>query len=601
MKPLRSLFPYFIRYKNLLGFGILFIVLTNFFRILSPSITGLVIQSILHRNVQAVTPRHVSFLPQDLIQWFIALPSSYQALIGGAMLFALALLSGLFMFFMRQTIIVMSRKIEFDQKNDIYQHYQKLDWLFFKQLSVGDLMNRITEDVSRVRMYTGPSLMYLINLVVLITLCLFFMWNSSPYLTLISLAPMPVLAFTIYRVNNLIQQRAEKVQSSLSRLTTLAQESFSGIRVIKSFLQEKNQIKTFDSESESFRMESKKLAQTEAFYFPSMALLIGLSTVMVIGMGAWQISKGNQDIQVGQLAEFVLYIQMLTFPVSAIGWTAGMIQRASVSQQRINEFLLTNPLIQDNQESSTEFSPGTIQWNNAAFTYPNSGIQALNQLDLNIQPGKKIAILGTIGCGKTTLALSLIRLIDLDEGSLTINHQPISKIKLTSLRSQIAYVPQDPFLFSDTIENNIRMGNPDASFEQIREAARLAEILDEIEQFKDGFQTKVGERGITLSGGQKQRISLARALIKPAAILILDDALSAVDLHTEHRILEHLSTYFKENTWIFITHRIITQYPLDAIYVMQSGSVLESGTHESLILQRGLYYNLAIEQGLSIH
>jgi ATP-binding cassette subfamily B protein len=596
MKSLKSLTPYFLRYKGLLGMGISFVILTNFFRILSPSITGLVIQSIIHRTNASVLATKNKFLPSGGLHWFLQFSGAEKALIGGLILLALALLSGFFLFLTRQSLIVMSRKIEFDQKNDIYRQYQKLDWLFFKQQSVGDLMNRISEDVSRVRMFTGPSLMYLINLIVLISLCLLFMWQSSPFLTMISLAPMPILAYTIYRVNNRIQLRAEKVQSLLSQLTTLAQEAFSGIRVIKSFRQEKNQESTFNTTAETYRIESRKLAQTEAVYFPSMALLIGLSTIMVIGIGAWQIAIGNTSIQIGQLAEFVLYIQMLTFPVSAIGWTAGMIQRAAVSQSRINDFMLIKPNIQDGVASSKSIQMGTIRWEGATFTYPNSGIPALKDIHLEIQPGQKLAILGPVGCGKTTLALSLLRLIDLDAGQLTIENQPIQSISLNTLRQHVSYVPQDPFLFSDTIENNIRLGNPTANLNDIRNAARLADILDEIDNFKDGFNTLVGERGIMLSGGQKQRISLARALLKPASVLLLDDALSAVDLHTERRILQHLSTHFPNSTWIFITSRIITQYPLDIIHVMQDGNLVESGTHDALLRKGGLYHQFAIRQ-----
>jgi ATP-binding cassette subfamily B multidrug efflux pump len=438
--------------------------------------------------------------------------------------------------------------------------------------------------------------MYIINLVVLISLCLVFMWQSSPFLTLISLAPMPILAYTIYRVNQRIQLRAEKVQSLLSKLTTLAQEAFSGIRVIKSFRQEKNQESLFNKSAEAYRGESRKLAQTEAVYFPSMALLIGLSTVMVIGIGAWQISIGNTNIRIGQLAEFVLYIQMLTFPVSAIGWTAGMIQRAAVSQQRINDFLLVEPAIQHRVHAEQKMPTGTIRWEDASFVYPNSGIRALQGLNLDIPPGQKLAILGSVGCGKTTLALSLLRLIDLDNGKIIIGEQSIKDMDIQILRQQISYVPQDPFLFSDTIENNITMGNPDANLDAVRHAAKLAHILDEIESFKDGFQSNVGERGITLSGGQKQRISLARALLKPASVLLLDDALSAVDLQTEHQILHNLATHFPESTWIFITSRVITQYPLDIVHVMHEGKMVESGTHEELLRKKGRYFHLVVEQ-----
>lgn len=493
------------------------------------------------------------------------------------------------MFLMRQTIIVMSRHIEYDQKNEVFAHYQKLDMGFYKTHSTGDLMNRIAEDVSRVRMYTGPAIMYFINLAAVIGFSIFFMLRSDPKLTLVSLCPLPILAFTIYYVNTIINRKSERIQSLLSDLTTNAQESYSGIRVIKSFVQEKAMFGFFKNNSEAYRSSSLSLAKTESIYFPSIGLLIGLSTLITIMVGGLDVANGAPGASVGKIAEFVLYIQMLTFPVSAIGWTASITQRAVTSQKRINEFLLTAPLIKNDANPTPIILKGNINFNDAHFTYPHTGIKAIRNFSLKIDEGAKIAIVGKTGSGKTTLAQLLLRMYDVQKGLLAFDGVPVEKIQIDSLRSQISYVPQDVFLFSETIRNNILFGNRNASDEDISRAAAWAGILPEIKSFPEGFETMVGERGVTLSGGQKQRISIARALIGNPRIVIFDDCLSAVDGKTENEIIGNLYAYLQDKTAIIITHRIFSLFKFDRIIVMDDGTIAEQGTHDELIAKKGIY------------
>ena len=493
------------------------------------------------------------------------------------------------MFFMRQTIIVMSRHIEYDQKNQVYAHYQALDTEFYKTHSTGDLMSRITEDVSRVRMYTGPSLMYLINLVSLIGFCLYNMFSKDVRLSLYVLSPLPILAITIYLVNSIINKKSEQIQGQLSDLTTNAQESYSGIRVIKSFVQEKAMLGFFKANSELYRKNAVSLAKVEAFYTPTMALMIGLSTLLTIYLGGLQAIKDPS--QIGTIVEFVIYINMLTFPVSAIGWTASMIQRAAASQKRLNEFLSIESNIQNKGTQKIDQIKGAIQFNNVDFIYPHSGIKALNNFSLNIQAGQKVLILGKTGSGKSSIAQVLNRMYHVDAGEVLIDSKPIESIDFISLRKHIGYVQQDVFLFSDTVKNNIQFGIV-SSDEAIKGAAKSAHILNEIEQLPAGFETMVGERGTTLSGGQKQRISIARAIIKSPDLFIFDDCLSAVDANTEKTILGNLSQLMQDKTALFITHRIFFNFHFDLIIYIEDGHIAESGTHESLLAKQGLYAEL---------
>lgn len=455
-------------------------------------------------------------------------------------------------------------------------------------------MNRISEDVSRVRMYTGPAIMYFTNLAGVIGFSLYFMFRSDPKLSWVALSPLPVLAVAIYYVNTIINKKSEKIQSLLSLLTTNAQESYAGIKVIKSFVQEKTMEKFFNRNSNIYRENTLSLAKTEAIYFPSISFLIGLSTLITLMVGALDVAAGNSSV--GKIAEFVMYIQMLTFPVSAIGWTASMTQRAAASQKRINEFLFTKPNIDVHSGSKKIEIDGNIQLKNVSFTYPDTGIKALKNIDLEIVSGQKIAVIGKTGSGKSTLAHLLLRTYDTDAGEVLFQHENIKNLDLKSFRNQIGFVPQDVFLFSDTIANNIKFGKLNATDEEVETAAGRASILNEIEGFEHGFKTMIGERGVTLSGGQKQRISIARALIKDPKLLILDDCLSAVDTNTERKIVQSLSSYLENKTAIVITHRILSSFSFDKIVVMDDGRIVETGTYEQLKNRNGIFAEMIRKQ-----
>lgn len=594
MKQLASLNKYFWKYRYRLGLGIIFVVLTNYFRILAPQITGYVVNTVV-TSISGSSGKfeklHSTYdvLVKAVLYRFDAQPFGTKILIAGIILIVIALISGLFLFLMRQTIIVMSRHIEFDQKNEIYTHYQQLDTQFYKTHSTGDLMNRISEDVSRVRMYTGPAIMYFINLAAVIGFSIYFMFRADPKLTLVALCPLPVLAFTIYMVNTIIDRKSERIQSLLSSLTSNAQESYSGIRVIKSFVQENAMLKFFRQNSEQYKTNALSLAKTEAIYFPSMALLIGLSTLITIMVGGLDVARGVPGASVGKIAEFVMYIQLLTFPVSAIGWTASMTQRAVASQRRINEFLNTMPVIANPKQPVAHELQGGVQFENLSFTYPHTGIQAIRDFSLQITPGNKVAVVGMTGSGKSTIAQLMLRMYDAGEGALKYDGININQLNLQEFRQQISYVPQDVFLFSDTIANNIRFGKPGASDEEVKTAAKQACILDEIMQLPDGMHTLVGERGVTLSGGQKQRISIARAMLRNPQLVIFDDCLSAVDARTEKIIIGNLYQYLRQKTAIIITHRIFALFQFDLIIVMQHGRIAEQGTHSALLKQNGIY------------
>lgn len=594
MKHLSALNKYFWKYRVRFLSGIVFIILSNYFAILAPQVTGFIFDMLQqHLGVPGVQPQTGKYDP--LVILFIGKFSEYQLSFTGQIavfsiaILVFALLSGFFMFLMRQTIIVMSRHIEFDQKNEIFNHYLSLDTGFYKQHSTGDLMSRISEDVSRVRMYTGPSVMYLVNLIFRISFCLFYMIRKDWELTLYVLSPLPVLAVTIYFVNTIIHRKSERIQALLSDLTTNAQESYSGIRVIKSFVQEKAMFGYFNKNSEDYKKNAIGLARLEAVYFPSMSLLIGLSTVLTIMIGGLYAVEGRSGMTVGTIAEFVMYINMLTFPVSAIGFTASMIQRAAASQQRVNEFLHTRPGITNPPKPLAPTIEGHLQFEQVDFTYPNTGIHALKDFSLTVKKGEKIAIIGHTGSGKTTIAQLLLRMYDCDKGRLLIDGVDIKRYDLEHLRKEISYVPQDVFLFSDTIANNILFGVKHATPEQMHQAARFASIEKEILSLPEGFQTMVGERGVTLSGGQKQRVSIARGLIKDPRLIVFDDCLSAVDARTEKEILSNLSSFLSDRTALIITHRILPFFHFDHIIVLEEGRILEQGSHAALLARNGYY------------
>jgi ATP-binding cassette subfamily B protein len=510
----------------------------------------------------------------------------------GITILLLALLRGFFLFLMRQTIIVMSRHIEFDQKNEIFRHYQQLDMAFYKRNSTGDLMNRLSEDVSRVRMFTGPAIMYLANLIAIITLSVFFMLKRDAELTFYVLAPLPILAITIYFVNNTINKKSERIQESLSALTTNAQESYSGIRVIKSFVQEKAMLGFFTRNSEEYKKNAISLARVEAIYFPSITLLIGLSTLITIMIGGLYYIQGGQNIGINTIVEFVMYINMLTFPVSAIGLTASMIQRAAASQKRINEFLGTTPAIVPAENPVCTDLTGPIVFNNVNFEYTDTGIRALYNFNLQINKGEKVAIIGRTGSGKSTLAQLLLRMYDVTGGSITVSGIDLRELDIKAWRNQVSYVPQDVFLFSDTIAGNIEFGIAEGEERMVKKAAKKASVQQEIEGFPEQYKTMIGERGVTLSGGQKQRISIARALIKDAGLVIFDDCLSAVDARTENEIIGNVNDYLSERTAVIITHRIFSLFNFDKIIVLEDGQIAEEGTHQELLKRNGAYADL---------
>lgn len=601
MKHLKALNKYFWKYRVRFGIGIIFIILSNYFSVLAPQVTGFIVDFV-QKQLPGYKPKNgrasYDILVQKFIHWVEGMGYSVGSIvaISGITILVLALIRGFFMFLMRQTIIVMSRHIEYDQKNEVFSHYQGLDTGFYKTHSIGDLMSRMSEDVSRVRMFTGPAVMYLVNLVSLIGLSVFFMFRRDPQLTLFVLAPLPILAITIYLVNTIINKKSESLQETLASLTTNAQQSYSGIRVIKSFAQEDSMLHFFDENSKKYKKEAVTLARIEALYFPSMTLFIGLSILITIMIGGYYYINGMHNVGLDTLVEFVVYINMLMFPVSAIGWTASMIQRAAASQKRLNEFLQTPSKIVTSIHAKDSALTGDIRFESVNFIYPHTHIHAIKNFSMHIKAGEKVAIIGRTGSGKTTIGQLLLRMYDSASGGIFLNERDIKNLKLDVLRKQISYVPQDGFLFSDTIENNIAFGAVDVTYEKVRQAAYLAVVDKEIESFSEQYQTLVGERGVTLSGGQKQRVSIARALMKEAPIIILDDALSAVDAKTEKQILGNLNQYLASKTAIVITHRIFNLLQFDKIIVLDDGTIAETGTHEELLSKGGMYAEMYARQ-----
>lgn len=584
MKALAALNPYFYKYKWHLILGLLFVAVSNLFAVLPPVIVRTVIDRVtaeaasfdFFRNtgVEKVASSYVF----NLVLWY------------GLLLLGLALLRGVFMFLMRQTLIVMSRHIEYAQKDAIYKHYQQLDAGFFKTHFTGDLMNRISEDVSRVRMYTGPALMYTTNMVVLTVLCFWGMSRVDARLTLLVAAPLPLLVVAIYFVNRIIARKSEKIQAQLSGLTTTAQESYSGIRVIKSFVQEKTMLSHFTQTAEEYRKSAVNLSLTESIWFPSITLFVGISLLLTILSGGYLAIQGQ--VSAGNIAEFVIYLNLLMFPISMMGMVASMIQRAAVSQARINEFLHTPPAIANPKNAEISPIKGDVQFGDVRFVYPHTGIVALRDFNLHLSPGEKVCIIGRTGSGKSTVAQLLLRMYDPASGAVLLDGLPLSKYDLGHLRRNIAYAPQEAYLFSDTLYNNIKFGREDATHAEVLEAARLADLAKDIEGFPDGYETVIGERGVLLSGGQKQRLVLARAIVKNAPVLLLDESLSAVDTQTEQRILSNLKTALAETTVIVITHRLYAGWDFDKILVLDDGEIVESGTHATLMEQNGRYAEL---------
>ena len=583
MKDLKHLNKYLLKYKFHLIFGSLFIILGNFFSI-APAVIVRYAFDYLSINYELFRTFDGFRLQSEILENI-----GFGILLFFVIILASALIRAVLLFFMRQTIIVMSRLIEYDLKNEIYRHYQSLPLSFYRKNNTGDLIARISEDVSKVRMYIGPAIMYGINLFTLFVMVIPFMFAINPTLTFYSLLPLPILSVSIYFVSDVINKRSTEIQASLSDLSTFVQEAFSGIRVIKAFVREEGVANTFAEESNKYKDRSLKLAFVQALFMPLIMGLIGLSVILTIYVGSTQVFKG--EVSAGNIAEFIIYVNMLTWPVTALGWITSIIQRAAASQRRINEFLETKTNIVSVKNLKKEID-GKILFDKVSFTYPESGIQALKKVSFNVNPGESIAIVGTTGSGKSTIANMICRLYDIDNGSLCIDGVDIKDFDLSSLRSQIGYVPQDVFLFSDSIENNISFGNRTMSEREIEQAAKDADVLANILDFKDGFQTQLGERGITLSGGQKQRVSIARAIAREPKILILDDALSAVDTKTENTILNAMQRIMQGRTSIIISHRVSSAKLADKVVMLHDGEIIEQGRHEELLMINGAYKEL---------
>jgi ATP-binding cassette subfamily B protein len=497
---------------------------------------------------------------------------------------------------MRQTLIVMSRYVEFDLKNEIFNHYQNLSQHFYKKNRTGDLMNRISEDVGKVRMYVGPAVMYTLNTIMRFTIVVIYMYNISPKLTLYSLLPLPLLSYSIFKISSEIHKRSGAFQQNLSNLFSFTQEIFSGIRVIKAYAIEEKKQNNFLELTKESNTKAMDLAKVNSLFGPLMILLIGMSNLVVVYVGGTMYINNDPEIEsIGVIAQFILYINMLTWPVASLGWVSSLVQEAEASQKRINEFLKEEPEIKNPTELPSKIE-GTIQFENVSFDYEDTHIKALDNISFTVEKGKTLAILGKTGSGKSTILSLISRLYDVTEGTINIDNQPITTLNLYDLRNQISVVPQDAFLFSDSIKNNIKFGNEKATDEEVMEAAKKAVVHENILTFNDQYETVLGERGITLSGGQKQRVSIARALIKNAPILLLDDCLSAVDTETEETILNNLLTYCKDKTTIIVSHRVSSAKNADQIIILEEGKIIEKGTHNELLEQNGYYKDLYVKQ-----
>jgi ATP-binding cassette subfamily B protein len=582
---------YFFRYKfHLLG-GLAFIILSNLFAIYPAQVTRYTIDYLGEALKINQVFSQSNFLPV-LFQAFVAVFFIFFVLI-----ISTTIIKGIFLFFMRQTIIVMSRHIEYDLKNEIYAHYQRLSSSFYKVNKTGDLMARISEDVSQVRMYVGPAVMYALNLIVLFILVISVMWQVNSQLTLLVLLPLPFLSLGVYLVSNLINKRSMAVQRQVSKIASYSQSSFAGIRIIKSYNRENQNIREFLTESLTFKSLAYQLMKIDVLFAPIITLLIGASTVITIYIGGKQFIVGQ--ITLGNIAEFVIYVNMLTWPVTSIGWVSSIIQKAAVSQQRINEFLNTKPEIVSGNIPYNAAAEILIKFEHVSFTYPESGIVALKNISFQLKRGQTLGITGKTGSGKSTIAHLITRSYDIAEGKITIGDVPIKQINLDQFLGKTGIVPQDVFLFSDSIYNNIVFGLPTAlkrNKEAVFKAAEDAAVLDDIMSFSKQFDTVVGERGITLSGGQKQRVSIARVLIKQPDLIILDDCLSAVDTKTENQILNNLYSTVSQSTAVLISHRISTIQQANHIIVLDNGEIAEQGTHKSLLLLGGLYTELYAAQ-----
>ena len=573
MKALKHLNKYFFKYRYRLIVGIIITIVAKVFALFTPRLVG--------ASINVVSDRLEGKITEEVFR--AELMTNILYLIGAAVI------AGIFTFLMRQTIINVSRHIEYDLKNEIYQHYQILSLNFYKSNRTGDLMNRISEDVGKVRMYVGPAIMYTMNTITLFTVAIIYMVNTAPKLTMYTLLPLPILSVAIYKLSKLINKRSTIVQQSLSTLSTYTQETFSGISVIKSYGIEPQTNTEFDDLSAQNRQKQINLTKVQALFF-----LIGISNLIVVYIGGTQYMNGEIE-NIGTIAAFLIYVNMLTWPVAIVGWVTSLVQQAEASQERINEFLNTEPEIRNKANELTPIK-GDIEFKNVSFVYPDTNIEALKNVSFKLNSGETLAILGKTGSGKSTILDLIGRLYDIDHGQVLVDDKIISELNLHSLRESIGYVPQDAFLFSDTIKNNIKFGKEDATDEEVIEAAQNARVHKNIIGFNKGYETILGERGITLSGGQKQRVSIARAIIKKPDILLFDDCLSAVDTETEEKILKNLVKLTKDKTTIIVSHRVSSAKNADKIIVLEDGKVIQTGTHETLINTDGYYKELYTKQ-----
>lgn len=587
MKALKHLNKYFFQYKWYLILGTLFTFISNLFGVVPAQIVRYALD--LVKETISLYFLYDGFGAQTVVYEIFA----FSILLYGSLILIMALLKGIFLFFVRQTLIVMSRHIEYDLKNEIYHHYQTLPLSFYRKNNTGDLMARISEDVGKVRMYVGPSLMYGLNLISVFILVVGYMLSVNAKLTWYVLLPVPFLSGSIYFVNTIIIRKSEEIQANLSKISTFVQEAFSGIRVLKAFVQEESSTVAFTKQSNIYREKSLDLVKVDSLFTPLVSILAGLSSVLVVYIGGQEVMAGR--LTPGSITEFIMYVYMLTWPMIALGWTTSQIQRAAASQQRINEFLNIKTDIVSTKDISHPIE-GAIDINHVRFVYPDSGIEALHDFSMHVKAGESVAILGTTGSGKSTVANLLCRMYDTTEGQIKVDGFELKEWNVQSLRGQIGYVPQDVFLFSDSIKNNVRFGSLDMSDEQVIQATKDADLYNNIMDFPEQFDTVLGERGVTLSGGQKQRLSIARAIAKSPKILILDDCLSAVDTKTEHQILNNLQEIMKGRTSVVISHRVSSAKLADKIIMLDGGHVIEQGTHEELMAKEGAYKELFEKQ-----
>lgn len=585
MKELSYLNKYFIKYKYSFSLGILITIIAQIFSLFTPKL--------ISKSLNAI--EKFDKLPETQQASQVIIDSYRQDLIHNVLLIiATTIVAGFLTFLMRQTLIVMSRHIEFDLKNEVFRQYENLSQNFYKQNRTGDLMNRISEDVSKVRMYVGPAVMYTINTFIRFAIVIIYMYNVSPLLTLYTILPLPILSYCIFKLSSEINKRSTTFQQYLSKVSSFSQEIFSGIRVIKAYSLENQHQNNMVALADESKKKSLDLAKVQSLFGPLMIALIGISNLVVIYFGGVMYINGT-IANIGTIAEFILYVNMLTWPVASLGWVSSMVQEAEASQKRLNEFLKIEPEIKNNNENSSDIQ-GSIAFENVNYTYEDTNIEALKNVTFTVKKGETLAILGKTGSGKSTILSLISRLYDVTDGRITIDQNEISTLNLNDLRNNIGIVPQDAFLFSDTIKNNIKFGNQNATDEEVMDAAKSAVVHDNIIAFNKQYDTVLGERGITLSGGQKQRVSIARAIIKNPAILLFDDCLSAVDTETEETILNNLFEICKDKTTIIVSHRVSSAKNADKIIILEDGKIIQQGSHNQLINQEGYYASLYLKQ-----